>query len=84
MASKRSSTHTPTLVSSSDAKKLDQGRGLFFQLASACLFFLPAAVPANIQQINGTSGSPGATLSVNGEVLPLAALPFGNEIRQVE
>jgi hypothetical protein len=67
-----------------DVKKLDRGRGPFFRLASVCLFFLPSAVPANIQQINGSPGSPGAVRSTNGQVLPLPALPFGSEIGQVE
>jgi arylsulfatase A-like enzyme len=55
----------------------DRGR---LRLATASLFFLLAAVPVNAQQINGTPGSPEATQSINGQVLPPPALPFGGQI----
>jgi arylsulfatase len=44
------------------------------------LFFLLAAVTGNAQQIYGTPGSPEATQSINGQVLPAPALPFGGVI----
>ncbi len=60
--------------------KLDQNRGPL-GLAIACLFFvLPAAVPVNAQEINGTPGSPEATQSTNGQVLPAPSPPFGGVI----
>jgi hypothetical protein len=49
-------------------------------LAIACLFLLPATVPVNAQQITGTPGSPDATQSINGQVLPAPSSPFGGAI----
>jgi arylsulfatase len=49
-------------------------------LAIAWLFFLAAVVPVNARQINGTPGSPSATQSINGQVLPAPALPFSGEV----
>lgn len=60
-------------------KKLDQDRGRL-GLAMACLFFLLAAVSVNAQQINGTSGSPSATTTIDGKYLPHQAPPFGGVI----
>ena len=37
-------------------------------------------MPINAQQVNGTPGSPEATRSINGQVLPPPDLPFGGEI----
>jgi len=50
-------------------------------LVGVCLCFLLTSVPLNAQQINGTPGSPEATRSINGQVLPAPALPFGGEIK---
>ena len=55
----------------------DRGR---LRLKTAFLFFLLAVVPVNAQQIYGTPGSPEATQSINGQVLPAPALPFGGQI----
>ena len=44
------------------------------------LFLLLAAVTINAQHITGTPGSPGATRTINGQILPPPALPFGGEI----
>ena len=63
-----------------DVKDLDPGRGLFFQLALACIFFLPVAAAVKAQQITGTPGSPEATQSLNGQVLPAPSPPFGGVI----
>ncbi len=41
---------------------------------------LAPAIPALAQQITGTPGSPSATQTIEGEVLPAPALPFGGEI----
>ena len=41
---------------------------------------LVPVMPAVGQQITGTSGSPSATQSIQGQVLPPPALPFGGEI----
>ena len=49
-------------------------------LASVCLSFLLTSLPLSAQQINGTPGSPEATRSINGQLLPAPALPFGGEI----
>ena len=67
-------------IHSNALMKLDQNRGPL-GLAIACLFFvLPAAVPVNAQEINGTPGSPEATQSTNGQVLPAPSPPFGGVI----
>jgi arylsulfatase len=47
---------------------------------TASLFFLLAATPVNAQQIYGAPGSPEATQSINGQVLPAPALQFGGVI----
>jgi len=39
-----------------------------------------AAAPAGAQQITGTLGSPSATVTPYGQVLPPPAMPFGGEI----
>jgi hypothetical protein len=59
---------------------LDPSRGLFFRLAWVCLLFLPGAMPAIAQEINGTPGSPAATHSLNGQVLPAPSPQFGGVI----
>src|SRR6516162_8084727 len=56
-----------------------QGRGLL-ALSASSLFFLLAAVTGNAQQIYGTPGSPEATQSINGQVLPAPAQQFGGVI----
>jgi len=61
-------------------KKLDQGRGLFFGLALACLLVLSAAVPVNAQQVTGTLGSPNATTTIDPKYLPAAPPEFGGII----
>src|SRR6516225_4653338 len=63
-----------------DMKKLDQGRGLFFGLALACLLVLSAAVPVNAQQVTGTLGSPNATTTIDPKYLPAAPPEFGGII----
>ena len=55
----------------------DRGR---VRLATASLFFLLATVLVNAQQIYGTPGSPEATQSINGQVLPAPPLQFGGVI----
>jgi arylsulfatase len=40
----------------------------------------PGASPAAADEINGTPGSPAATRSIQGDVLPPPPLPFGGEI----
>jgi len=62
--------------------KLDQNRGPL-GLAIACLFFvLPAALPVNAQEINGTPGSPGATTTIDGTQLPPPDPKFGGVIKE--
>src|SRR5271157_4788559 len=51
-------------------------RGLLF----ACVVLPLAAMSANAQQINGVPGSPAATETINGQVLPPPPVPFGGEI----
>jgi arylsulfatase A-like enzyme len=48
--------------------------------AMAGLFFLLASLPVKAQQINGTPGSPEATQSINGKVLPAPSPQFGGVI----
>ena len=50
--------------------------GLLF----ACVVLPLAAMSANAQQINGVPGSPAATETINGQVLPPPPVPFGGEI----
>src|SRR6516164_5500301 len=61
------------------ANQLSKDRG-WLRLTTASLFFLLVAVPVNAQQIYGTPGSPEATQSINGQVLPAPALQFGGVI----
>jgi arylsulfatase A-like enzyme len=49
-------------------------------LAGLCVGALLAAGPATAQQISGVPGSPNATETLPGQVLPAPALPFGGEI----
>jgi arylsulfatase len=65
-----------------DIKELDQVRGLFFRLASACLLVLLATVPVNAQQITGTLGSPSATTTIDGKQLPAPDPKFGGVIKE--
>ncbi len=52
-------------------------------MAIACLFFvLPAALPVNAQEINGTPGSPGATTTIDGTQLPPPDPKFGGVIKE--
>ena len=41
-----------------------------------------AAVLAPAQQINGTPGSPDATVTIDGKQLPPPAVPFGGVIKE--
>ena len=67
-------------IHSNALMKLDQNRGPL-GLAIACLFFvLPAAVPVNAQEINGTPGSP-SDPSIDGRQLPAPPPPFGGVIK---
>jgi len=50
------------------------------KLLGACCGFLLAAVTAQAQQITGEPGSPSATVTPYGQVLPPPAVPFGGEI----
>src|SRR6516225_3419111 len=50
------------------------------KLLTACLFFLPAVVPVNAQQITGTPGSPSATTTIDGKQLPAPDPKFGGVI----
>ena len=63
-------------------KELDQGRGLFFGLALACLLVLLATVPVNAQQITGTLGLPSATTTIDGKQLPAPDPKFGGVIKE--
>ena len=49
-------------------------------LLIASMMFLPAAVSTHAQQINGEPGSPSATVTPYGQVLPPPVTPFGGEI----
>jgi arylsulfatase A-like enzyme len=49
-------------------------------LLAIYLLSLSAAVTAHAQQITGTPGSPSATVTPYGQVLPPPAIPFGGEI----
>ena len=63
-----------------DVKGSDQGRGLVFGLALACLLIVSAAVPVHAQQTTGTPGSPSATTTIDGKYLPSPPAPFGGVI----
>jgi len=65
----------------SDVKELDQGRGLFFGLALACLLALLAAVSVNAQQITTNApGSPNGTTTIDGRYLPNPPAEFSGVI----
>src|SRR5438067_11263334 len=49
-------------------------------LLAASLLFLSAAVTPHAQQITSVPGSPSATVTPYGQVLPPPAIPFGGEI----
>jgi hypothetical protein len=48
--------------------------------AGLALAWLPPAGLASAQAITGVPGSPAATRTIPGDVLPAPALPFGGEI----
>src|SRR5271157_1518122 len=69
-------------IHSNALMKLDQNRGPL-GLAITWLFFaLPAALPVNAQEINGTPGSPGATTTIDGTQLPPPDPKFGGVIKE--
>jgi hypothetical protein len=41
-----------------------------------------ASLPGPAQQINGTPGSPSATMTLDGKQLPPAPMPFGGVIKE--
>jgi arylsulfatase A-like enzyme len=49
-------------------------------LSSALIAIALTGAPAGAQQIQGVAGSPTATITPNGDVLPPPDLPFGGEI----
>src|SRR5215472_17550304 len=51
-------------------------------LALACLFFLPAVLPVNAQQVTGVPGSPSATTTIDGKQLPAPDPKFGGVIKE--
>src|SRR6266446_1822198 len=55
--------------------------GFFLRaLLAFCVGLSLAAVTADAQQITGVPGSPSATVTPYGQVLPPPAIPFGGEI----
>ena len=62
--------------------KLDQNRGPLGLAITWLFFVLPAALPANAQEINGTPGSPGATTTIDGTQLPPPDPKFGGVIKE--
>src|SRR5262249_33524950 len=62
-----------------DLKELDEGLGLFFTLAMACLL-VPAIVAVNGQPVTGTPGSPNATTTIDPRYLPPSPAEFGGVI----
>ena len=52
---------------------------LGISLLTAAMF---AALPAQAQQINGTPGSPDATVTIDGKQIPPPPLPFGGVIKE--
>ena len=81
LAKRFDTTHRTQMTTySKPINNLPQGRGFLLGLAVVHLCFLLAAMPVNAQQVNGTPGSPEATRSINGQVLPAPDLPFGGEI----
>jgi arylsulfatase A-like enzyme len=50
-------------------------------LLLVCAALLPASGTAHAQQITGVPGSPSATETIKGDVLPPPDLPFGGEIK---
>jgi len=53
--------------------------GLSLLTAGAALF---VAMPAPAQQINGTPGSPSATVTIDGKQIPPPPMPFGGMIKE--
>ena len=54
-------------------------KALFFWFAATGIFF---ACSAPAQQINGTPGSPDATMTIKGNQLPPPPMPFGGVIKE--
>jgi arylsulfatase A-like enzyme len=61
--------------------ELPKNRGVL-RVATTSLFFLLAAVTVNAQEITGTPGSPGATVTIDGKQLPPPDPQFGGVIRE--
>jgi arylsulfatase A-like enzyme len=59
--------------------KLD--RRIFFN-SILTYIFVAAAISLQAQQINGTPGSPDATITIDGKQLPPPLLPFGGVIKE--
>src|SRR5512140_2534089 len=53
--------------------------GLSLLTAAAAMF---VALPARAQQINGTPGSPDATVTIDGKQIPPPPMPFGGVIKE--
>ncbi len=53
--------------------------GLCLLTAAAAIFVAP---PASAQQINGTPGSPSATVTIDGKQIPPPPMPFGGVIKE--
>src|SRR5258708_14286307 len=53
-----------------DVKEFHQGLGFLFGLALVWLVVSPAIVTVGAQRTNGTPGSPGATITIDGKQLP--------------
>jgi arylsulfatase A-like enzyme len=51
-------------------------------IALTALMTLWDGAPASSQEINGTPGSPGATITISGSQLPPPPLPFGGVIKE--
>ena len=51
-------------------------------IALTALMTLWDAAPASAQEINGTPGSPGATITIDGGQLPPPPVPFGGVIKE--
>ena len=51
-------------------------------IALTALMTLVEGAPASSQEINGTPGSPSATITIDGSQLPPPPLPFGGVIKE--
>src|SRR5260221_41975 len=65
-----------------DVKEFHQGLGFLFGLALVWLVVSPAIVTVGAQQTNGTPGSPGATITIDGKQLPPPDPKFGGVIKE--